>query len=133
MADSANHPKLGTEDVKKVDMVLDCVDTSVPGLPHCACGLQVPAACALYVPKAQGSLPWGGGYGAFPVRAPASGVPHVPRTMRPQVLREMEMAGLFPPMFERQRSLGRIETSQPTSRASSSSSLTNGSRRARCS
>ena len=39
----------------------------------------VPASCVAYVPKAQGSLPRGS-----TVRAPASGVPYVPRTVASQ-------------------------------------------------
>ena len=63
-----------------------CADTYVPGPPFCTYGLRVPASCVLYVPEAQGSLPWGGHYCTYAVRVPAPGVPYVPRTVAPQAL-----------------------------------------------
>ena len=66
----------------------------------------------LYVPKAQGSLPQGGHYCTSGVRIPASGVPHVPhvpRTVAPQVLGRIALS-LFmsprpPPSRATQRSV----------------------------
>ena len=34
-----------------------CADTYTPGPPYCTYGLRLPAACVLYAPEAQGSLP----------------------------------------------------------------------------
>ena len=34
-----------------------CADTYIPGPPYCTYGLRLPAACVLYAPEAQGSLP----------------------------------------------------------------------------
>ena len=44
-------------------------------------GPRVPASCVLHVPEAQGSLPRDLTHGTYAARAPASGVPYVPRTV----------------------------------------------------
>ena len=56
-------------------------ETYVPEPPYCTYGLRVLTSCVLFVPEAQGSLPRGAKHGTHAVRAPASGVPYVPRTV----------------------------------------------------
>ena len=60
-ADAGVRPLTRTELIAKLDQVMLLhvaarADTYVPGPPYCTYGLRVPASCALYVPKAQGSL-----------------------------------------------------------------------------
>ena len=46
-------------DVGRLDHALGYVNTYAPQPPYCTYGLRVSAACVLYVPEAQGSLPPG--------------------------------------------------------------------------
>ena len=80
----------GDEQQTAGEWVLACADTCVPGLRAVRTGPRVPASCVLHVLEAQGSLPRGRHHA---VRAPASGVLHVPRTVAPQVLAEQMQRG----------------------------------------
>ena len=68
----------GDEQQTAGEWVLACADTCVPGLRAVRTGPRVPASCVLHVLEAQGSLPRGRHHA---VRAPASGVLYVPRTV----------------------------------------------------
>ena len=65
-ADAGVRPLTRTELIAKLDQVMllhvaAYADTYVPGPPYCTYGLRVPASCVLCAPKAQDSLPGGGG------------------------------------------------------------------------
>ena len=78
-------PTMRARSAGTVPSVSGGADAYVPGPPYCTYGLRVPASCVLWTLETWGSLPRGATHCTYTVHAPASGVPHVPRTVARQV------------------------------------------------